>query len=224
MLKKTLFFMTMLCATFLLTSCFDVVEEIDLNTNGSGRIKATVNLSKSKTKVASLMKLDKIDGIKVPTQQEIHNEVNKVSAILKATKGISNVTTALDFTNFIGTISCDFTDINALNNFSNTLSKQFKTKISDYSSYSFNTKTKVFNRSYKYANEGKKELSKLKPENQKSLHDAYFTYIYRFQGTVAKQQNGHAKVAANKKAVMLKANVLDIVNGKVDLANTINLN
>lgn len=224
MMKKVLFYICLFSMSFLFTGCFDIVEEIDLNANGSGKIKAIVNLSKSKTKVASLMKLDKIDGIKIPSEKDIRTEVTKVSTILKNTSGISNVKTSLDFTNFVGTISCDFSDINALNNFTKALSSQFKNKISDYSTYSYNIKTKTFNRTYKPGSEGKKELARLKPENQKSLQDAYFTYIYRFQGTVVNQKNAQAKIAGNKKAVMLKVNVLDLVNGKVDLANTITLN
>lgn len=224
-MKRTfLVYLFFLSTIFLMTSCFDVVEEIDLNNNGSGKLKITINLSKSKTKVASLMKLDKIDGIKVPSEKEIRTEANNIANILKGTKGISNVKTSLDFTNFIGFIACDFSDINALNTVMQTLSAKFKNKMSDYSTYAFNSKTKTLTRSYKYTNEGKKELAKLKPENQKSLQDAYFTSIYRFQSTVDNQNNPSAKVSANKKAVLLKANLVDIINGKVNMSNAIKLN
>jgi len=221
---KVLFYVGIIASMFLCTSCFDVVEEIDMRDNGAGKIKLTVNLSKSKTKVASLMKLDKVDGIKVPSEKEIRTELAKVTDILTKTKGISNVKSSLDFTNYIGTLSCDFTDINALNTFTKTLSTQFKTKLSDYSVYSFNANTKTLSRSYKYNSEGKKELSKLSTDHQKSMQDAFFTYIYRFDSPIAKQQMPQAKLSANKKAVFLKVSVLDLVNGKVDLSNSISLN
>ncbi|WP_241790595.1 hypothetical protein [Sphingobacterium rhinopitheci] len=207
-----------------MTSCFDIVEEIDLKSNGSGAIKVTVNLSKSRTKVSSLMKLDKVDGLKIPSERDIRSEISKITTTLKKTNGISNVHSSLDFTNYIAVVSCDFRNINALNTFVKTLSAQFKTSLSDYSIYSYDAKSKTLSRTYKYNSAGQKELNKLKPENQKSLQNAYFTYIYRFEHTVATQKNSLAKVSSNKKAVMLKANVLDIVNGKANLSNTITLN
>lgn len=214
-----LFFITI----FSLTGCFDVVEDINLKSNGSGSIKATFNLSKSKTKVASLMKLDKVDGMKIPSKTEVQNEVNTVVKLLKQTQGISNVQYTLDFNNFIATLSCDFTNVAALNSFTKTLSSHFKTKVSSYSSYSYDPKTKVFARSYTYSDEAKKGLSKLKPENQKSFGDAYFTSIYRFQDNVIKQDNKIGKVAGSKKAVMMKVGILDLVNGKANLSNKIAL-
>lgn len=209
--------------TLSLTSCFDVVEDVNLKSNGSGSIKATVNLSKSKVKVASLMKLDKVDGVKVPSKSEIQTELNDVVKLLRQTPGISNVQHSLDFNNFIGTLSCDFTNVGALNAFTKTLSTHFKAKVSSYSSYSYDAKTKVFARSYTYSDEAKKGLAKLKPENQKSFSDAYFTSIYRFQDNVLKQDNKVGKISDNKKAVMMRVGVLDLVNGNISLSNQISL-
>lgn len=98
-----------------------------------------------------------------------------------------------------------------------------KAKVSSYSSYSYDAKTKVFARSYTYSDEAKKGLAKLKPENQKSFSDAYFTSIYRFQDNVLKQDNKVGKIADNKKAVMMRVGVLDLVNGNVSLSNQISL-
>lgn len=206
-----------------LTGCFDVVEEVYLKSSGAGTIKATFNLSKSKTKAASLMKLDKVDGIKVPSKAEIQQEMAAVVKILRQTTGVSNVQHSLDFDNFIATLSCDFTDVAALNSFTKTLSTHFKTKLSSYSSYAYDPKSKVLVRDYTYSAEAKKGLTKLKMENQKSFGDAFYTSIYRFQDDVIKQDNKAGKVAGNKKAVMMKVGVLDLVNGNVSLSNKINL-
>lgn len=224
MIKKLFLFLFTLGLSFSLTSCFDIVEEIDLKSGGSGKIKLTVNLSKSKTKVGSLMKLDKIEGMKIPTEKEIRSQVNEVTNVLKNTKGISNVKSSLDFTNYIATLSCDFTDINALNSFTKTLSGKFKTEISQYSTYSYSPKTKTLSRNYTYNPEAKKALNKISPENRKSIQDAYFTSIYRFDNTVNNQNNKDAKIAASKKAVMLKSSLIDVMSGKVNLSNTIILN
>ena len=50
----------------LLSSCFDIVEEIDLNENGSGTYGITLNLSQSKIRLSSIMLLDSSQGYKVP--------------------------------------------------------------------------------------------------------------------------------------------------------------
>ncbi|WP_433896793.1 hypothetical protein [Sphingobacterium mizutaii] len=204
-----------------LSSCFDVVEEINMKSNGSGSIVGTLNMSKSRTKVSSLMKLDKIDGFKIPNQAEIRKEVATIVQLLKNTKGISNVDYRLDFNNYIASISCDFQNVQALNSYTETLSKHFKTKLNSYSSYSFNPRNKTFVRNYKYSTEAKKEFDKLKPENQKSFDQAFYTSIYRFQNPVIKQDNTSGKVSGNKQAVMVKVSVPSLINGKANLSNNI---
>lgn len=221
--KRGILFSILTITCLLFSSCFDLVEDVNMLSNGKGSIKATINLSKSKTKVASLMKLDKVDGIKVPSKSEIQTEMNTILRLLKQTPGISNVNSSLDFTNFIATLSCDFNNINALNNFSKTVSSHFKSKMSNNSSYAYDAGKKYFVRTYTFAPEGKNELSKLKPENQKSFQDAYYTTIYRFQDEITKQTNPVGKISSNKKNVMVKVSVLDLINGKSNLANQISL-
>jgi len=221
MIKKIYFIAIMILLSISLSSCFDVVEEINMNSNGSGAIVGTLNMSKSRTKVSSLMKLDKIDGFKIPSQAEIRKEVATIVQLLKNTKGISNVNYKLDFTNYIASISCDFKDVNALNSYTETLAKHFKSKLNTYSNYSYNSSTRTFVRSYKHNTDAKKEFDKLKPENQKSFDQAFYTSIYRFQNPVLKQDNAMGKVSSNMKAVMIKVPIPTLINGKANLANTI---
>lgn len=220
-MKKLIYLIILLLTTFSLSSCFDIVEEIDMKANGSGSIKGTLNLSKSKTKAASLMKLDKIDGFKIPSEAEIRKEMNTVVALLKKTKGISNVNHRLDFDNYIASVSCDFQDVQALNAYTKTLALHFKSKFNDYSSYAYDASKKSFVRSYRLSPDAKKEFNKLKPENQKSFDQAFYTSIYRFQKPVQKQTNTAGKLSPNKQAVMLKTSIPNLINGKVSLANSL---
>lgn len=220
-MRKITLLISLLIGFLSLTSCFDIVEEVDMKSNGSGTIKATLNLSKSKTKVASLMKLDKVEGMKVPSQAEIRKEMNTVVGLLRQTQGISNVRHTLDFSDFIATISCDFKDVAALNTFAQTLSKHFKLNVSGYSSYGFNPLSKTFNRKHTHSADAKKEFDKLSPESKKSFNDAFYTSIYRFQEEVRAADNTQAKVSPNKKAVMLRLTVPDLINGKSNLSNKI---
>lgn len=221
MIKKVYLLFIGVFISMSLSSCFDIVEEINMKSDGSGAIVGTLNMSKSRTKVSSLMKLDKIDGFKIPNQAEIRKQVTTLVQLLKNTKGISNVKYKLDFTNYIASISCDFQDVNALNAYTATLAKHFKSNLNTYSSYSYNSSNKTFVRSYKHNPEAKKEFDKLKPENQKSFDQAFYTSIYRFQQAVLKQSNASGKVSTNKQAVMIKVPIPTLINGKANLANTI---
>lgn len=223
-MPKFLCLLFMILLGLSLTACFDVVEEVDMRSNGSGKIKATMNLSKSKTKVSSLMKLGKIDGIQIPSETEIRGEFNTVIRLLRQTPGISNVRHSLDMSNYVADLSCDFNDINALNAFSRTLSEHFNVNISGYSNYTYDKQNKIFARSYKYNPDAKKEFDKLSGESKKNFHDAFFTSIYRFDKEVKQASNTTARIAPNKRAVMTKTTVLDLIHDKVNLSNNITLN
>ena len=52
---------------------------------------------------------------------------------------------------------------------------------------------------------------------------ANYTGIFKFESDVATTANIESKTSANKKAVMLKLNVLDIITNKKSIENKINL-
>lgn len=216
--------LTLFCCCSLLTSCFDFIEDINLNTNGSGNIKATLNLSKSSTKVASLMKLKSVNGIQIPSKEKIKEETENMIRVLKNTPGISQVQYNLDFNNYIATVSCNFASVNALNAFSRALGTHFKTTLGNNNSYHYNTNTSTFTRSYTYPPSLNKQYTKLSETDRKYFNDAYYTQIIRFDRPVKSQQHTSAKVSASTKAVLLKLKATDIAAGKVSLANIITLN
>lgn len=217
-----LFLLLFTCVLF--SSCFDLIEEIDLKSDGSGKIKATLNLSKSKTKVASLMKLKSVNGITIPSQTTITDEANTIVKLLKATPGISQVQHSLDFTNFVATVSCNFESIEALNSFSQTLGKHFKSPLGNNNSYQYNKSTQVLTRSYKHSPNFNKEFAKMSENDRKLFADAFYTQITRFDKTVKSQNHKAGRISDTKKAVLLKLKATDIVNGNASIANTITLN
>lgn len=206
-----------------LSSCFDLVEQIDMDYRGAGSIKATLNLSKSRTKVASLLKMKRFNGIDIPSETDIKQEMEKVVRTLKSTQGISNVQYNLDFNNYIATLSCNFENIQALNDFSKTLSSQFKIQITSYNSYRYDPASLTFTRSYTYTPNLAKEFSRIPNEDKNLFADAYYTNIIRFDKNIQSQRHKDAKISANKRAVLLKAKAVDLINGSTNLTNTITL-
>ncbi|WP_293953244.1 MULTISPECIES: hypothetical protein [unclassified Sphingobacterium] len=224
--RKLRRFYGVICAflmTLTLSSCFDFVEQIDLKSDGSGHIAATLNLSKSKTKVSSLMKMKSIKGIRIPSQAEMEKEIRSAVQLLKQTKGISNVAYKTDFTNYIVNISCDFSQIESLNAFSDILANRFKTKISNSNRYYYHTQSHVFERKFVASNEWRAKFNQLGSDNTTQFADAFYTQIIRFEKPVISQGNSLAKVAGNKKGVLLKLPFMDLVYGKSSLANKITL-
>lgn len=203
------------------SSCFQIIEEINLNSNGSGTVLLTVNLSASKTKVASIMLLDSVNGYKVPSRQTLQKEMNEVVAQLKNVRGISNVQQKMDFDNYIATVSFAFQDISNINNINQTALKKLKVNAGSNSSYTYNNN--VFQRNYTHTNEAVIQYNKLKPEVKNVFKEATYTSIYRFQKPVSGMTNPLARLSKTKKAVMLNAGMPGLISGKTNISNKITL-
>lgn len=205
------------------SSCFQVIEEINLTKAGSGTVNLTLNLSASKTKVASVMLMDSIQGYKVPSKQTIQKELDEVVAYLKKSPGISNVQKKVDFENYILSVSFAFKDIANINNVNQDVLKKLKVKGISNSSYSYNAKNQTFQRLYQHAKDAVVQYNKLKPEVKKVFKDASYTSIYRFEQNIASGNNPLAKISKSKKAIMLNTGILGLINGKTDMSNSITL-
>ncbi|MFC4212531.1 hypothetical protein ACFOWA_15130 [Pedobacter lithocola] len=206
-----------------LSSCFEVVEEISMRNNGTGDVVLTINLSQSKTKVASVMLLDSVQGYKVPSKQKIQQELAEAVAYLKKSEGITNVKSSTDFNNYIATISFIFKDVSNINNITKNILSQQKIKATNTSSYSFNKTTKTFSRKYQAVGTAKTEFNKLKSKDKAVFNGATYTSIYRFESPVLSTSNPSSKLSKSSKAVMLKCNITDLINGKINVSNKIQL-
>ena len=206
-----------------LSSCFEVVEEINLRNDGTGDVILTINLSQSKTKVASVMLLDSVQGYKVPSKQKIQKELAEAVAYLKKSEGISNVKSSSDFTNYIATISFTFKDVSNINNITRNILAKQKIKATNTSSYSFNKATKTFARKYQPVTTAKSEFNKLKNQDKAVFNGAMYTSIYRFESPVTNVTNLASNLSKTKKAVMLKGSITNLINGKVNASNQIQL-
>jgi hypothetical protein len=205
------------------SSCFEVIEEISMKNDGTGDVVLTINLSQSKTKVASVMLLDSVQGYKVPSRQKIQQELNEAVAYLKKSEGISNVKSSSDFNNYIATISFSFKDVSNINNITKNILAQQKIKATNTSSYSYNKATKTFSRKYQPVGTAKTEFNKLKAKDKAVFNGATYTSIYRFESLVTSSINPSSNVSKSKKAVMLKSSIMDLINGKINVSNTIQL-
>lgn len=223
MLKKLRLLFLLACLPMVFSSCFEIIEEISMRADGSGDMTITINLSQSKTKVASILLMDSINGYKVPSRQVIQREINEAVADLKKMPGISNVRSTTDFTNYIGTITFSFKEVSNVNNISRKILETQKIKTTNISTYSYNKATATFSRDYKYYASAQSEFNKLKKEDKDVFKTATYTSIYRFPAPIAKQSNPLAKVSKSQKATMQKCSVMDLINGKTSVTNIVQL-
>ncbi|WP_255431002.1 hypothetical protein [Pedobacter sp. N36a] len=191
--------------------------------DGSGTVNLTLNLSASKTKVASLMLLDSVNGYKVPSKQQIQKEMEEAVAYLRKSHGISNVKKTMDFENYIATVSFAFKNVSNINHVNQNVLKKLKIRAINNSSYSFSPETGIFQRKYLPAKEALVEYNKLKPEVKNVFKEASYTSIYRFERPVAVNTNPLSKISKTKKAVMLNAGIMGLINGKTNISNQITL-
>jgi len=217
---KFLFFILLIPT---LSSCFEIVEEINLRNDGTGDVVLTINLSQSKTKVASVMLLDSVQGYKVPSKQKIQQELAEAVVYLKKSEGISNVKSTSDFNNYIAAISFSFKDISNINNITMNILARQKIKATNTSSYSFNKATKTFARKYQAIGTAKSEFNKLKNQDKAVFNGAMYTSIYRFESPVTNVTNPASNLSKTKKAVMLKSSITNLINGKINVSNQIQL-
>ncbi|WP_291867848.1 hypothetical protein [Maribacter sp.] len=226
MSKRVLVYFSLFLCISLCTSCFEILEEIKLNKDGSGTIMVTLNMSKSKTKLASLMLLDSINGYKIPSEDEIDESFKDVLYHLENTAGISNIKKTKDFDNYVFTISCDFKNVDNVNAiFKDLIKEQNKNNYTNFTTtnLSYNISTNVFKRHFKYDDTIKKSFNSLKTEDRKVFDDASYTCIYRFEDKVKSISNADAKIAPNKGAVFLKVDALSLILGDKNVENNIEL-
>jgi len=204
----------------LLTSCFDILDKVNVKADGTGEYTIILNASKSKTRLTSISKMETINGKKVPKKAEIENKINEAARIFKGTPGISNVKTSMDFDNYIIKLSCNFKKIENINagleqlKAKNILGKMIPTQI-----YSQNLEKKTLIRNK--VNTFKADYDKLGKADKEIFNNARYTSVMQFENSVKSQTNSAYLLAPNKKAVKLEVDILDLIFQKKQLQNTI---
>ncbi len=211
----------LLCIPLLfLTSCFDILDKVNIKADGTGEYTVILNASKSKTRLASISKMETINGKKVPKKSEIENKINEAAKIFKATPGISNVKTSMDFDNYIIKLSCNFKKIENINagleklKAQKILGKMVPTQV-----YAQNLERKTLTRNK--VNTFKEDYDKMSKADKEVFNDARYTSIMQFENPVKSQTNTAYVLSPNKKALKLEADILDVILQKKQIQNTI---
>lgn len=208
---------TLFCVT-LFSSCFDFIEKVEYFEDGSGVVDYKMNLSQSKTKLASLMMLDSIRGYNVPNSDEIEMKLRQLKSELKKTNGISNVMVSSNWDDFIFEVSFRFLNTECLNNaLKNTFSKDENLKAVFFEPYSFSAN--VFTRNFEEKQKG--SYMEHVTRNKDVLSKAQYIAIYKFSGKIKEQTNVQYSTSKSQKNAFFKTSFLDLIENKKNLKNTV---
>lgn len=201
MKKNALLTISLFCLMLSLNSCFEIIEEITIYEDGKGEAGLTVNLSQGKAKLSSMMLMDSIKGNAVPSKAEILEELETAKMIAEKTDGLSNVSLTANFDDFIFELNCNFDSVECLNHFVYNLENYYtEREIPLKTLFSYQNNQYIRNADYLIPNEHKRMIA----EEKGSLLNARYISIVRFPFEVKAVSNEKARLAKNKKAVMLK--------------------
>lgn len=207
----------------ILTSCIEIVDDISINSDGSGTFKYTVNLSSSKVKINSILALDSLDGKKVPSIESISSKLSKLETQLREQEGISDLTFQSDYTNYIFKIKCDFSSLQNLQAAVKVIAiKENKgNAIPELDIEWLIFENNALIRSVPQITIAK--ASQINKADTDLMKEGVYTSITRFENEVIESENKSAKISKNKKAVMMRTNPYLLTQNPKLLDNTIHI-
>lgn len=210
--------------SFTLSSCFDVIDEIKVNKDGSGEFLLTMNFSKSKSKISSIMHLDTFRGYKIPTEAEVEEFIDELVVSLQKSKGITDVKRTVDFEEFIFTLGFSFASAEDINHAIENLSVKIGGQSKSFNlRYSYNESEKKFTRYYELHKVDRENYNKLEQDDKTMVNTAAYISISRFDLEVADCSHVKAKISKSGNAVMIRTSAMDIIKGNSNLTYTVNL-
>ena len=209
----------MLFLSLSLTSCFDIIQDITVKENGSGKFGLTVNLSKSKNSIVKILSQDSIRGFKIPSTREIEKELARLKTELEQLKGISNVRIAKNFEHYIFKLNFDFAHINNLNEAQKELAKN-DSKMAQPVSYIYNNSAFTMKFSDELLKKADNQLVKYKLGE---LRSADLITIFRFENMVKNCSGSTCKISKNGKTTFNKITASEFIENSKNHSLTISL-
>lgn len=214
------FFITML---FGFSSCVEIIDDLTINADGSGTFKYTVNLSSSKVKINSILALDSLEGRKVPSLDEIKEDIDRLVKAFDSKEGISNLVVDANYDDYMFKVSCDFSSLNNLQKAIKDVVRE-ETKYKDSQELDHNwlsLEDDVMERSVPQITIEK--AKEIKQSEKDLLKEGTYTSITRFSRSVEDFKNKNAIISKNGMAIMVKTDPFSLIEDHHLLDNTIYL-
>jgi hypothetical protein len=206
-MRKALLFLICL----LLTSCFDITERITHRNDNSGDYSLIIDFSKSWFKTKSAIWLEEVDGVSIPSEEEIKSKLAEFRQNTSKIPGVSKITTSYNFETYIFKIKFSYANLEALNAVLNSMDKN--NKLTHFKSVNGN-----FERVASYPiptniikNDDKKE----------DLQKANIIAIYSFDKEISTTNNSNVILSKSKKTAFLRNNVWNVLHNTTIMNNSI---
>lgn len=204
---------------FCLSSCIELLDDIKINSNGSGQFKYQINLSSSRTKINSILALDSIDGNKIPTKPDIEEKIIEFKNYLSKQPGIKNVVIEYNFTDYIFKLSCDFDNVKNLQSaIENSVEKVSNKSVENDVEWLVWSDGKLERNIPSVASE---RFNNSKWLDLELLNSGIYTSISRFDKQIESCSNLSSKISKNKTAVMIQSKTDELFNNPQVLKNKI---
>lgn len=226
-----------------LTSCFDLKEEVTINSDGSGSFIQTIDLGNNPMMQMAL-------NMQSDSAKNANKEMNKMDSTLEETKeklskvkGISNVRIATATEGMKYTVMYDFADVDALNRAINASKEEKEGQVKVMQKqYSF--KKGEFTRANSFSmgdngmdmseimggkkdddeNQTEEEKAQMKQMMQMFFGGANYTYIVHVPNQVKSYSNkANTTISEDQKTLTMTIPFLDLMqeDKKVDIGNSI---
>ena len=196
---------------FSLTGCFEVLENLMLYDDGSGKFKYVVNFSQSKSKIDFLIEQGEVEGYTIPPKEVMQEKFEQSLEEAANIKGIKNAEGDCDLENYIMEFSCQFETLEDLNKAADHMKAQNDDLEQDnFVYYTYDQKSKTFKR--RGDDLLKDQYDKMSTAQRMIFSGAYYTCIYRFESEIDTILSYNSKLSKNRKACFKKLPVLDITS------------
>lgn len=203
---------------FSLSSCFEIIEELDLKKDHSGDFTYTLNMSASRLELNTILKLDSFKGRAIPSAKDITADMDKAILLIRQSSGINKAVYTKNWEDYIFEFKIGFDSLAALDRALNqTYQKLSKSK------EPLKDRLLMANGRLKRTSRLNR-LSWFKKLNSKEIQDlskANYTCVYRFQEKIKSQSNTHANTSKNGMASLLKSDIKSLLKQQKSVANTI---
>lgn len=204
---------------FSLSSCIELLDDIKINSDGSGTFKYSINLSSSKLKTESILALDSLDGNRVVKKPELISMIEIFKNQLALQSGIRNVVVTYDFETFLFKLSCDFDNVMDLESaITKSLEKSMNIEFENYESMISVNSSEVTRFTPQIVTD---HLTKSNYLNMDLLKTGTYTTITRLDKPVISNSNELAKVSKSGQSVMVRVSCDELLNNSQVLDNKI---
>lgn len=215
------------CAPLVLlfSGCFELIEDLSFNEDGSGSYKLTLNLSASSMRVKSILAMDSLRGREVPSQQEIEEQLHDYANQLAKKSGIQKAEVAVNHSDLIVKLHINFETISALQKGVSSMSNDtiYQNEYSAFFENWFEYDGSQLSRN-KIEFSDQKWRQRLKEDDDyHKLRDAKCVFIHRFPRPVAETSNPAMRISKDGKNTMLQVNPKAVLENEATMSYQISL-